>query len=162
MNKALEQYMKQVYNNNAFTGAHYIVGYREDGIVYMAIFSNFHFVELAKLTTGSRKAGHCLRYTQTNTAVTTLKARADYIIPLCTVAELEALAWCWNGTECKQANRGKAFERLVTEYFGQVWEDDSIPWWEGPDIEINGIGYQIKYDRCNFCNEKQISEAGLR
>ena len=53
-------------------------------------------------------------------------------------------------------NYGKAFEKLITEYFGQVWEDDHIPFWEAGDIELNGQAYQIKYDRCNFCNEKQM------
>ena len=132
-------FLKARYNALDFTKGHYIVGYYENGMVFACIMDNFHFVEMAHISKGSRNSGACLRYRQTKKAVNTLKAAASYIF---------------------QANRGKAFEKLVTEYFGQIWEDDHIPFWEDGDITLNGQAYQIKYDGCNFCNEKQLLGMG--
>ena len=54
-------------------------------------------------------------------------------------------------------NRGEIFEKLVTEYFGQVWVKDNIPFTEAGDIEVNGISYQIKFQKATFCNEKSLA-----
>ena len=151
MNSTLS-FLKARYNALDYTKGHYIVGYHENGMVFACVMDNFHFVEMAHLAEGSRNSGACLRYRQTKKAVATLKAAATYIFPLCSVELLEKVAKSYG----KQANRGKAFEKLVTEYFGQIWEDDQVPFWEDGDITLNGQAYQIKYDRCNFCNEKQL------
>ena len=147
-----ETFLKAEYNRLDYTRGHYIVGYHENGLVFACVMDNFHFVEMAYVTNGSRNSGASLRYRQTKKAVSTLKAAATYIFPLCSEELLEEVAKDYG----KQPNRGKAFEKLVTEYYGQTWEDDQVPFWEAGDIELNGQAYQIKYDRCNFCNEKQI------
>ena len=54
-------------------------------------------------------------------------------------------------------NRGEIFEKLVTEYFGQVWEKDNVPFTQAGDIEIDGIAYQIKYQKATFCTEDSIA-----
>ena len=46
---------------------------------------------------------------------------------------------------------------MVTEYFGQIWEKDNVPFTKGGDIEVNGIAYQIKFQAATFCNEKSIA-----
>ena len=153
MKKAMiEGHLKHWYNTHDYTCGHYIVGTYEHGMVFAHVLDGFHFVELAHLDQGSRGSGACLKYRQTKKAVEIIRATATYSFPLCTLEMLEAVAKAYG----KQANRGKAFEKLVTEHFGQVWEDDHIPFWEAGDIELNGQAYQIKYDRCNFCNEKQM------
>ena len=153
MKKAMiEAHLKHWYNTHDYTKGYYIVGTYEHGMIFVHVLDNFHFVELAHLDQGSRGSGACLKYRQTKKTVEIIRASATYSFPLCTLEMLEAVARAYG----KQANRGKAFEKLVTEYFGQVWEDDHIPFWEAGDIELNGQAYQIKYDRCNFCNEKQM------
>ena len=153
MNTMTEAYLKHFYNTHDYTHGHYIVGTHEQGVVFAHVLDEFHFVELAHLDKGSRGAGACLKYRQNNKHVATIRATATISFPLCTEAELEAEAKAYG----KQPNRGKAFEKKVTEHFGQIWEDDHIPFWEAGDIVLNGIAYQIKYDKCNFCNEKQAS-----
>ena len=53
-------------------------------------------------------------------------------------------------------NKGEEFERLVTEYFGQVWKKDSVPFWIKGDINVNGREIQIKLDSATLINESRI------
>ena len=46
---------------------------------------------------------------------------------------------------------------MVTEYFGQVWEKDNIPFIDDGDLTINGIAYQIKFEKGTFINEKTLA-----
>jgi len=55
-------------------------------------------------------------------------------------------------------NKGEIFEKLVTEYFGQVWEKDNIPFWVQGDIEVEGRQIQIKLDSATLMNTKQIAK----
>ena len=155
MEKAMvREYLIGKYNQLDFTKGHYIVGTHERGVVYVHILDNFHFVEMSYVDKASKGAGYCLKYRQTKKTVEALRARATYSFPLCTEEHLVEVAKTYSK---KQTNRGKAFEKLVTEYFGGVWEDDHVPFWEDGDITIDGQAYQIKYDNCNFCNEKQMA-----
>ena len=54
-------------------------------------------------------------------------------------------------------NKGEIFEKMVTEHFGQVWEKDNVPFTEDGDITVDGIAYQIKFQKATFCNEKSIA-----
>ena len=55
-------------------------------------------------------------------------------------------------------NKGEIFEKLVTEYFGQTWEKDNVPFWVQGDIEVNGKQIQIKLDSATLMNSKQIAK----
>ena len=55
-------------------------------------------------------------------------------------------------------NKGEIFEKLITEYFGQIWEKDTIPFWIQGDINLNGIEVQIKLDGATLMNTKQIEK----
>lgn len=55
-------------------------------------------------------------------------------------------------------NKGEIFEKIITEYFGQVWEKDNIPFYEQGDINVNGVEIQIKLDSATLCNSKQIEK----
>lgn len=150
--------LKTIYNEHSYTTDNYIVGYHKDNLVYASVIK-YHFVNLATVDTSSSKSGHqskCLRYRQSSKTVKTIEENAIETYVLCTLEQLEQLAREYSN----RANRGKAFERLVTEHYGQTWTDDHVEWWAGADITVNGVGYQIKYDRCNFCNERQIEEQG--
>ena len=149
--------MKALYKKLDYTKGHYIIGTHEHGTVYAHVLDNFHFSDLSYADVSSRGAGACLKYRQTGAHIRTIREHATYSFPLCSVDYLERVAKAYG----KRANRGKAFEKILTEYFGQVWEDDHVPFWEAGDIVINGQPYQIKYDRCNFCNEKQLKGLGF-
>lgn len=55
-------------------------------------------------------------------------------------------------------NKGEIFEKAVTEYYGQEWEKDTIPFWVQGDINLNGKEVQIKLDSATFVNTKQIAK----
>ena len=54
------------------------------------------------------------------------------------------------------SNKGHDFEYVMAEYFGQTWEKDTLKWWEGPDMIVNGITYQLKFERATFTTETQL------
>lgn len=54
-------------------------------------------------------------------------------------------------------NKGEIFEKLVTEYFGQTWSKDTVPFWVQGDICVNGKEIQIKLDSATLMNTKQIA-----
>ena len=60
-------------------------------------------------------------------------------------------------TESKY-NKGEIFEKLVTEYYGQTWEKDTVPFWVQGDININGKEIQIKFENAGLMNTKQIKK----
>ena len=54
-------------------------------------------------------------------------------------------------------NRGEIAEKLVTEYMGQEWKKDNVPFTEDGDITIDGVAYQIKFEKATFTNEKALA-----
>ena len=53
-------------------------------------------------------------------------------------------------------NKGEILEKMVTEYFGQTWTKDNVPYTEDGDITVDGIKYQIKFEKATFINEGQM------
>lgn len=66
---------------------------------------------------------------------------------------------CLGSADCLNAekyNKGEIFEKLVTEYFGQTWKKDTVPFYKDGDITVNGKKIQIKLDSATLMNTKQI------
>ena len=55
-------------------------------------------------------------------------------------------------------NKGEIFEKLVTEYFGQTWSKDTVPFWVQGDICVDGKEIQIKLDSATLMNTKQVTK----
>ena len=53
-------------------------------------------------------------------------------------------------------NRGKKKKKMVTEFVGQEWKKDNVPFTKDGDITIKGIAYQIKFNKATFANEKSL------
>lgn len=153
--------LNDLYERHDKSNAHYIIGYYERGRVYMAFTVGWHYNRLATLQHSSASTGNstsALRMPhQTADIVRAIKRHAVKTMDLMSVDELDAVT---NSISTKQHNLGKGYEKAVTEFFGQEWKSDTVPWWAGPDIVINGIGWQIKYARCSFCNEGQMRRQG--
>lgn len=64
--------------------------------------------------------------------------------------------------ETEKYNKGEIFEKLVTEYFGQEWKKDTIPFWVQGDINIDGREVQIKLDSATLMNTKQVAKLKKR
>ena len=66
---------------------------------------------------------------------------------------------CLGSADClneSKYNKGEIFEKLVTEYYGQEWTKDNIPFYVQGDINLNGEEVQIKLDSATLLNTKQI------
>lgn len=135
------------YNAVAYTHQ-YIWGFSYKGNIYMARTSAEAMPFVCKLDNASRGCGFALRFCPTNAQKIFLLASATV---LCSSIYFES--------EVANSiyNRGEIFEKMVTEYFGQEWEKDNVPFTEDGDITVDGIAYQIKFQKATFCNEKSIA-----
>ena len=67
-----------------------------------------------------------------------------------------------NQLETEKYNKGEIFEKLVTEYFGQEWKKDTIPFWVQGDLNLDGKEIQIKLDSATLMNTNQIAKLNKR
>lgn len=130
------------YRNHSAADS-YILGFVNDKMLYMVevaeIMPRFLSVEQA-----SRNQGENLRLRIKKN----LKKQLMKKNPVC-LGSAELL-------KAEKYNKGEIFEKLVTEYFGQNWVKDTIPFWVQGDLEINGRQVQIKLDSATLMNTKQI------
>lgn len=147
MNTALFTHMIKGYNELSFTH-HYIFGFIYKGNVYMAHATADMLPALLKLDKASRGAGYALRFCPNNDIKVALLPNAQLI---CSKAFFEETV------ADSIYNKGEIFEKMVTEFYGQEWEKDNVPFTEAGDIEVNGIAIQIKFEKATFCNEKSLA-----
>lgn len=122
----------------------YILGFIYDKMLYMIrvaeIMPRYLNVEEA-----SRNQGENLRLRLKKAHKAQLMKKA----PICLGS-----ADCLNDSKY---NKGEIFEKLVTEYYGQTWTKDNIPFYIQGDINLNGEEVQIKLDSATLMNTKQIA-----
>ena len=136
------------YNAVAYTH-HYIWGFQFHGVIYMAHTDADMMPYICKLDKASRGCGYALRFCPTTDQKLALLPTATL---LCSKKYFE------EAYAASKYNRGEIFEKMVTEYFGQIWEKDTIPFWVQGDIEINGKQVQIKLENATLMNTKQIAK----
>lgn len=56
-------------------------------------------------------------------------------------------------------NKGDAFEKYEVEKAGGTWGRNTLEYYLGGDVEIDGKPYQIKFEGASFTNEKVIAKA---
>lgn len=148
MNKEnIFNYLLNGYTKSAYTDK-YIMGFVFQDMVYMAHISDGLLPFVMKLDVASRGQGYALRFKPNKGQKALLMTYAQ---PLCSKKFFE---------ECvadSKYNKGEIFEKMVTEYYGQHWTKDSVPYTMAGDIEVNGIAYQIKYESATFTNEKALA-----
>ena len=146
--EVIKKMLQDGYNEIAYTDQ-YIMGYAYKGTVYFTITTRHTVDRVTCLEDMSyRNLGYGLRFKPNNEQ--RLMLMAENCKPLCSKKFLEA------ETKNSKYNRGEIFEKLITEYFGQEWEKDNIPFTQAGDIEIDGIAYQIKYEKATFTNEATL------
>lgn len=146
-NTALFMNLIDRYNAVAYTHQ-YIWGFEFKGNIYMAITDSAVMPFVCKLDKASRGAGYALRFCPTADQKMVLMPNATL---LCSKKFFEETV------AASKYNKGEIFEKMVTEHFGQVWTKDAVPFTEDGDITVNGIAYQIKFQKATFCNEKSIA-----
>ena len=146
-NNELKATIQSFYNKTAY--AHlYIMGFRMNGNIYFVVVEAAMLDHLTKLDKASRGAGYSLRFKPDRTQKSLLMTCEP--IALCSEEFFDELC------KMSQYNRGEVFEKLITEYFGQTWVKDNIPYTEAGDIEVDGIAYQIKFEKATFITEAQM------
>ena len=149
-NTALLNHMIEKYNALAYTHE-YIFGFSYKGNIYQAFVSSSFLSSILTLDRASRGAGCSLRFCPTN----------DIKVALLPYSEVLCSEKFFNEqVEASIYNKGEIFEKLVTESFGQVWKKDNIPFTEAGDIEVDGITYQIKYQKSTLASEKTLERLG--
>ena len=146
-NDELKATIQAFYNKTAY--AHkYIMGFRMNGNICFVIVEATMLDHLTKLDKASRGAGYSLRF-KPNKAQKNLMMSLEAKV-LCSEKFFDELV------EMSKYNRGEIFEKLITEYFGQTWVKDNIPYTEAGDIEVDGVAYQIKFEKATFITEAQM------
>lgn len=122
----------------------YIVGFATGGKIYMVEYTNIP-TELLREEKASRGQG------------TSLRLRIHSAVK----KQMAVDAICLGGLEIisdSKYNKGEAFEKAVTNYFGMNWEKDNIPFYVAGDIAVNGKQIQIKFEGATLCNSKQMEK----
>jgi len=134
--------MIDVYRVNS-AATKYIVGYVYKKMLYFVEMDEIG-EEMLNVEKASRNQGENLR----------LRIKADTKKSL-----MEQEPVCLGSADVLTGgkyNKGENFEKMVTEYFGQVWEKDTVPFWEDGDITVYGEKIQIKLDSATLMNTKQM------
>lgn len=146
-NTELKQTILAFYNRRAY--AHlYIMGFRFGGSIYFVIVKAQMLDHLTKLDKASRGAGMALRFKPTKAQKNLMMSLGAEV--LCSEKFFDELC------EMSKYNKGEIFEMLITEHFGQTWVKDNIPFTKAGDIEVDGVAYQIKFEKATFINEAQM------
>lgn len=152
-NTTLLANMIKRYDNLAFTH-NYLLGFADRGIVYFTLANSNALPYVCSLQTASRGAGVALVYRPNKSQKEYLKTYN--LTPLCSLKYFEELV------ANSKYNRGELFEKLVTEYYGQTWEKDNIPFTKSGDLIIDGTHYQVKYNKATFTNEQILNNLEVK
>lgn len=139
--------MWNCYHKNSFTD-NYILGFTYKNLVYMTCVKADIVSHVISLDTSSRNSGYSLRFKPTVAQKIFLLTSAKVV---CSEKYFENLF------HNSIYNRGEIFEKIITEKFGQVWVKDNVPFTKAGDIKVNGISYQIKFQKATFATEKQLA-----
>lgn len=143
--------MVDTYNKFAFTH-NYIFGYEDRGIIYCTITKSDVLPFVCTIDIASRNGGCSLRFKPNKDQKDLLKTYETFT--LCSKEYFETLV------EKSKYNRGEIFEKMVTEFYGQEWEKDNVPFTDAGDLEVDGVAYQIKFQKATFASEKSLARLG--
>lgn len=132
----------------------YIIGFEFKKAVYMVEMNKINN-ELLTVEVASRNCGDNLRLrVRKNNKIEML----EKAIEICKAEDLIDTIGHETKGKMKFWNRGEMFEKAVTEYYGQNWEKDTVPFWEDGDLNVKGEKIQIKYDSATLTSTKQLTK----
>ena len=147
-NEIIKKMLQDGYNELAYTDQ-YIMVYIVKGTVYFTVCDRHIVDRVTCLDKASRGQGYALRF-KPNMGQKML-LMTENATALCSTLYFNELV------ANTKYNRGEIAEKLVTEYMGQEWEKDNVPFTEDGDITIDGVAYQIKFEKATFTNEKALA-----
>lgn len=136
------------------SGTHnYVFGFTYKKNIYACVCENF--TDLASVTCldkASRNGGSSLRFKPNTGIKNLLFTLASRSAVVCSAEFFDGQMQGFKG------NRGELFETLVFEFFGGVQNTvKNADFTSGGDGVINGVDYQVKFEKATFCNEFSLS-----
>jgi hypothetical protein len=115
---------------------------------------------IQKTSSKERRAGiKKIRCELTKSRIESL-ARNGKVITLCSESEFEAEKARLKTIKAGYGN-GETFEYLINKKIGKVWQKDNKRFDKEPDLEYNGIKYQIKSAKFSLPNEELLQEIAV-
>ncbi len=148
INTTIFNHLIDGYNTLSYTH-NYIFGFEYKKVIYAVTAKAEDLPYVLTLSTASRGAGYALRFKPTVAQRLYLLAKGAEVI--CSSEYFK------NEVANSTYNCGEVFEKMITEKLGQVWTKDNVPYTEAGDIEVDGIAYQIKFNKATFTNEKSLA-----
>ena len=131
-----------------------VIGFTRHNMVCYSIIDKMP-IELCKLERSSSSHGS---KPTIRLKVSIYKMLQYGINQLCTIeefdnalSEVEAIAGC-------KCNKGHILEYMLCKANNEVWHYNSDSFKDAPDIIINGVGYQCKYDGATICKLAQLED----
>ena len=136
------------YHEFAYTDK-YIVGFTYKKVVYYGFMNGRDLEKYISLSRASSKngGGYCTKFTPRNDEKLAMLPNCKV---LCSEARFEEIC------SGNKYNKGENFEKIITEMYGMEWEKDTVPFTVAGDIVIDGVAYQVKFQKASFCTEQQI------
>lgn len=122
----------------------YIIGFSHKGMIYMQMVDHLN-ADMITLETASRNQGQSLRFRPK------AKDKAEMLLKAICLGSMDLVL-------DSKYNRGEMFEKVVTEYYGQHWVKDCVPFHKAGDINVNGIEIQIKFEKAALATSKTIEK----
>ena len=152
-NNEIKKMLVDFYNRKAYTHR-YILGFTNKDNVYFVIVDGSMLDHLTKLDKASRGAGYSLRFKPDRTQKSLMFDLNPQL--LCSVEYFNAMV------ETSKYNKGEVFEKMITELNGQEWIKDNVPFTEDGDLTVDGVAYQLKFEKATFITEGQMMRMRAR
>lgn len=155
---AWNEYKKTEFTSKMIICFTYAESKAEPAKMY-AMAINSHDLEMdsaVKLDHDSTKNGGGLKIRFQPGKMTKYKMIQKGAIPFMTAEQFTEMFMMWRKETGKNYNQGEFFEKLVTEWNGEKWEKDNVPYTVAGDVIINGTSYQIKKEGAQIATLKQL------
>ena len=145
LNNLIDRYNRLAYTHN------YIFGFTFKGNVYAVPTTSEVLPYILTLDKASSKngGGYSLRFNPTTEQKVFLLSKGAKV--LCSKEYFDTTV-----AESKY-NKGEIFEKMMTEKVGQTWVKDNLPFTKGGDLTVDGMAYQIKFEKATFTNEQTLA-----
>ena len=122
----------------------YIIGFSFKGMLYMQIVSHLAD-DMITLESASRNQGVSLRFRPKSAH------KAQMVSESVCLGSVDMIA-------NEHYNKGEMFEKVITEYYGQEWVKDNVPFHKAGDIRVNGVEIQIKFEKAALCTSRTLEK----
>lgn len=155
---AWKTYKENEFTSNLIIAFSYAESRKDEAKIYvMEVDSHSRLIdESVKLDRESSANGGGKKIRFSPTKIVKYQMIEAGAFPIMTAEEFKKRFLDWRKETGKNYNQGEFFEKLVTEWNGEKWVKDSIPYTEAGDVVINGKSYQIKKEGAQFATLAQL------